>query len=749
MATARPFAYNPGDPISGTEQLGNLSIGAPISGFTNTPQYWNGPNEDLGYVIAKPISGNTQPTPLSGITASVGFGRSPLKTEQSFVDYTNSVFSQSFASGSEAKTWLNNNGYWTSYVQLATPTPTPTNTPTNTTTRTPTPTVTPTITPSNTPYPPGAYQFYRTQGTNPIAPTYNGGIMLIDSGDFVTYNPNDNVEIVFTAIDKSGTSHPEYNDLLTYGGTITLTQGANTYVASGESGFFNYITSTYNYYSAAYLNITQLSANPFVSGSPIYLTASVNYPPTPTPTPTQTPTVTRTPTQTPTVSPTTTRTPTPSPTPGLLKVLFLGDSTVTSIASNINTYITATGQSISYSAVTMSTNYTGSGNITKANYDVVMIYTNAGQIGTTTMANALTTFVGQGGSIVSGTFLWSLFPSGYNFTGTTTFNTNSQSNPPAGNIIITSATTITNGIGLTMPTTFNNGAITLNSGSGQLATYSDGTNLLAVKTIGSATLVGINASPVNISNSTSTITKMFGNAILYAGGKLNPAPTPTPTATPTLTPSPTPFTTLAGSLQFNGTNQSLSLSPGVTFGAGAFTLEGWFYNDSLFTNKGIVGSPVTSPVGCLNLYFANGTTITSDRNGGGGSFSYTTSSAISANVWHYLIYNRNADGTTAVYIDGVRAGGTVSDTLDYSTATDTIGRYYGGYWSGYWTNMRMTVGTAVYNSNLTTQSTPREPLTSLANTKYLMLGAVVTTDSSGTQTVTNNNGVTQTSNEPF
>ena len=278
----------------------------------------------------------------------------------------------------------------------------------------------------------------------------------------------------------------------------------------------------------------------------------------------------------------------------------------------------------------------------------------------------------------------------------------------------------------------------------------------------------------NIGGGTTTVPTQFGGAgtgyVFYTGAShvhsvvfgaipVTPTPTPTvtttptrtPTQTPTLTrtPSPTPYTTLAGSLQFNGTNQSLSLSPGVTFGAGAFTLEGWFYNNSLFTNKGIVGSPVTSPVGCLNLYFANGTTITSDRNGGGGSFSYTTSSSITANAWHYLIYNRNADGTTAVYIDGVRAGGTQSDTLNYSTATDTIGRFYGGYWPGYWTNMRMTIGTAVYNSNLTTQSTPREPLTSLANTKYLMLGAVVTTDSSGTQTVTNNNGVTQTSTEPF
>ena len=225
--------------------------------------------------------------------------------------------------------------------------------------------------------------------------------------------------------------------------------------------------------------------------------------------------------------------------------------------------------------------------------------------------------------------------------------------------------------------------------------------------------------------------------------------TPTPTPTQTVTPSSTPYQTLAGSLLFNGSNQSLGLNPGVTFGAGTFTLEGWFYNTSNFNSKGIIGSPVSSPTGCMNLYFANNTTITSDRNGGGGSFSYTMATSISINQWHYLIYNRNADGTTAVYIDGVRCTATSVDTLNYTTATDTIGRYYGGYWPGYWTNMRMTIGTAVYNSNLTTQVTPREPLTSLGSTKYLMLGAAVTTDSSGTQTVTNNNVVTQTSVKPF
>jgi len=208
--------------------------------------------------------------------------------------------------------------------------------------------------------------------------------------------------------------------------------------------------------------------------------------------------------------------------------------------------------------------------------------------------------------------------------------------------------------------------------------------------------------------------------------------------------------TLAGSLLFNGSSQYLTLSPGIIFGAGAYTVEGWFYNNSNFNNRGILGSPVTSPTGCMNLHFSSNTIIQSDKNGGGGAFTFTMASAISINAWHYFIYNRNSGGVTAVYIDGVRSTATSTDTLNYNTATDTIGRDYAGYWPGYWTNMRITIGTAVYDSTQATQSNPTSALSSLANTKYLMLGAVVTTDTSGTQSVTNVGGVTQSSSiKPF
>ena len=65
MATSRPFAYNTGSPIGGTDQVGNLAIGYPTEGFESTGlQWWSGPDEDPGYVIAKPVALNSQPTPV-------------------------------------------------------------------------------------------------------------------------------------------------------------------------------------------------------------------------------------------------------------------------------------------------------------------------------------------------------------------------------------------------------------------------------------------------------------------------------------------------------------------------------------------------------------------------------------------------------------------------------------------------------------------------------------------------------------
>jgi len=120
VATSRPFAYNTGSAIPGTEQVGNLAVGIPTSGFSSTgiAEWWNGPDEELGYVIACQVPSDTQPTPVPPTTASVGFFRSDALTEPSFVEMTNNIFGQIFLTGDECKTYLNTNGYWTSWGTL-------------------------------------------------------------------------------------------------------------------------------------------------------------------------------------------------------------------------------------------------------------------------------------------------------------------------------------------------------------------------------------------------------------------------------------------------------------------------------------------------------------------------------------------------------------------------------------------------------------------------------------------------------
>lgn len=117
MPTARPFAYNTGSTIAGTTQVGNLAVGYPTSGFSSTGlQWWNGPDEELGYVIAVPVPDGGQPNPL-GISARTGFYRSSGLTDQAFINVVNSAFSQNLGTTSACLTYLSTNGYWTSYSQ--------------------------------------------------------------------------------------------------------------------------------------------------------------------------------------------------------------------------------------------------------------------------------------------------------------------------------------------------------------------------------------------------------------------------------------------------------------------------------------------------------------------------------------------------------------------------------------------------------------------------------------------------------
>lgn len=128
MGSITPIAYKPVGSIPGTTKVGNLIAGTSaqdygLVGSEYGVTFWSTPDQDLGYVIAQedPSGSHTGNTASGDVPAYVGFWRSDLKTEESFITLAESVSiwdgdPQTFADGTEALTWLNNNGYWTSFT---------------------------------------------------------------------------------------------------------------------------------------------------------------------------------------------------------------------------------------------------------------------------------------------------------------------------------------------------------------------------------------------------------------------------------------------------------------------------------------------------------------------------------------------------------------------------------------------------------------------------------------------------------
>jgi hypothetical protein len=303
MATTRPFAYNLGSSIDGTEQLGNLAIGTPTSGFTQSPKFWNGPDEDLGYVITHQTPSG-QPG-ADGTTAFLGFFRSTDLTEGSFITLSETIAGQSFATGEESKTWLNNNGYWTSYGVSLCDSFTFNSINANTTT-------TSAIKTSVGGWDSSAYSLETY--TNPVTLTFqttaNGNILM---GGF-SYNPTGNVE---TYVNISYGIYLQNNFIEIYENGNQVNVPGSITTLSTDVWKVEYNGTNVTYYKNNVLIYT--SSNPvtqplhtfFALYTPAEGVNNVCVIGTPSPTPTTTPTQTNT--NTPTVSPTNTPTPSTSP----------------------------------------------------------------------------------------------------------------------------------------------------------------------------------------------------------------------------------------------------------------------------------------------------------------------------------------------------------------------------------------------------------------------------------------------------
>ena len=151
---------------------------------------------------------------------------------------------------------------------------------------------------------------------------------------------------------------------------------------------------------------------------------------------------------------------------------------------------------------------------------------------------------------------------------------------------------------------------------------------------------------------------------------------------------------------------------------------------------------------------------------GWGSLDFTIPK-LSTGVWYHLALVRDANYKMTVYLNGVRSStGILQNIPNYTPGPDYtllnvntgLSRFIGknpdgNRFNGYISNLRLVTGTALYDPNQSSITVPTAPLTSVTNTKLLLLAnsaATVATDASATQTLsTDGTAPDWAANSPF
>jgi hypothetical protein len=183
----------------------------------------------------------------------------------------------------------------------------------------------------------------------------------------------------------------------------------------------------------------------------------------------------------------------------------------------------------------------------------------------------------------------------------------------------------------------------------------------------------------------------------------------------------TPFTqtyssqavTTLGSSYFDGTGDYLTVpsSSAFAFGTGDFTIEGWFnFTGTISTYQ----RPWWFGDDNENLEI-NSSVIRF----GGASLTVITGPTAVANTWYHIAYSRQS-GSGRLFVNGVQAGSTTSNTYNSSARTFTLMATSGGVnpSTGYVADVRIIKGTALYTANF---APPTAPLTAVTNTQLLTL----------------------------
>ena len=216
-----------------------------------------------------------------------------------------------------------------------------------------------------------------------------------------------------------------------------------------------------------------------------------------------------------------------------------------------------------------------------------------------------------------------------------------------------------------------------------------------------------------------------------------------------------PFTasqSYAGS--FSGSSQWISVPNLAAYSVGTsnYTVEGWFYFNSLPASQGLFGcdnGSGSTPKFC-GLAYSNGSIGLEFTNSGGSTFLTSSTGVVTTGKWYHIAWVRNS-GTSTIYVNGTSVGST-STSINLAGLTQAwnigyIGESGPSSLAGYASNFRLVTGTAVYTANFVPQTTA---LKAISGTQILTLqNATLVDNSTNAQTVTNTGGVTVGGNYPF
>ena len=182
------------------------------------------------------------------------------------------------------------------------------------------------------------------------------------------------------------------------------------------------------------------------------------------------------------------------------------------------------------------------------------------------------------------------------------------------------------------------------------------------------------------------------------------------------------ITLASGSNYFSGTSGNYLSAPSnaaFQFSAGDFTVETWIYVNSLAGQNTITDFRPTNTNGAYILFAVKTTGVLIFAVSSADRITSSTG-AIVINTWNHVAVSRSGT-STRMFINGVQAGSTYTDTTNYLLSGLRIGQSsftsFPENFNGYMSNLRIVKGTALYTTNFTP---PRSTLSAVTNTSLLL-----------------------------